>query len=84
MTAWEQCLSQALAEVLEGETRELSTTSFAELGLDSLSGLRFMRKVEDLTGVGMELEWLFDYPTLGQLAQFLQERFGILAAPLAS
>jgi acyl carrier protein len=54
------------------------TTSFADLGMDSLVGLRFSRKIQDLLGVEIELEWLFDYPTIRQLSEFLDEPFGDL------
>ena len=77
MTIGEQHLREALAELLGSEVHKVSvTTSFADLGMDSLTGLRFSRKIQDLLGVEMELEWLFDYPTIRQLSQFLDGRFG--------
>jgi polyketide synthase PksN len=77
VTKREQHLRAALAEVLESETHEVSvTTPFADLGVDSLVGLRFSRKIQDLVNAEIELEWLFDYPTIRQLSQFLDGRFG--------
>lgn len=77
MTEREQHLRDALAELLDSKVDKVSvTTPFADLGMDSLVGLRFSRKIQDLLGVEIELEWLFDYPTIRQLSQFLDERIG--------
>jgi acyl carrier protein len=50
--------------------------TFAEQGVDSLIGLRFVRKIQDLVELDIELEWIFDYPTVQKLAEFLGVRFG--------
>lgn len=81
MTIREQHLRDALAELLDSEVHKVSVTApFADLGMDSLVGLRFSRKIQDLLGVEIELEWLFDYPTIRQLSQFLDGQFGALSA----
>ncbi|MGN7918354.1 MULTISPECIES: acyl carrier protein [Lysobacter] len=84
MSKREPWLIDAMAEVLEVDRSQLSATeSFAELGVDSLLGLRLTRKLEDLLGSEVELEWLFDHPSVRQLACFLDERFGEMdAAPV--
>jgi acyl carrier protein len=85
MTEWEQCLRQALGDVLETDAHLLTgAMTFSDLGLDSLTGLRFMRQVQDIAGVEIELEWMFDYPTTQRLAEFLNQRFGSLEARFAS
>ena len=78
---YEQRLIDILAAVIEVEPQQLSTTkTFGEQGVDSLIGLRFARKIEELTGNEVDLEWLFDHPTIEQLAVFLEQEFGKLDA----
>lgn len=73
MNTLERRLRDELAALLEVGADTLSLTApFDELGVDSLIGLRFARKLEDATGVAVDLEYLFDYPTLAQLAAFLE------------
>jgi acyl carrier protein len=80
MTKHEQLLLDLLAQQLELKPQQLSMTStFAEQGLDSYSGLRLARSLQDALGVEIQLEWLFDYPTIEQLAHFLDGQFGELA-----
>ncbi|MDZ4813756.1 MAG: acyl carrier protein [Pseudomonadota bacterium] len=74
--AW---LRDTLAELLEIDRTQLSVTqTFAELGMDSLIGLRLTRKLQDRIDEEVELEWIFDYPSIRQLSQFLDTRFGEL------
>ncbi|MBB5885487.1 acyl carrier protein [Xanthomonas sp. LMG 8992] len=81
MSARELWLKEALSEVLEVDAAQISATrTFAEQGVDSLIGLRLTRKLEDALGVEVDLEWLFDHPSIHALAQFLDSRFGALDA----
>lgn len=74
-------LRQALAELLEIDVQQISPTmSFDDLGLDSLLGLRFSRKVSELIDAETDLEWIFDYPTVRELSGFLEQRAAGLAA----
>jgi hypothetical protein len=73
-------LQHALAEVLEIAPATVSRTApFAEQGVDSLLGLRFVRGVQDLVGAEIDPEWLFDHPTIEQLSAFLDLQFGCAA-----
>lgn len=77
MSNREQFLRGALAELLQIDQHELSpTTPFAELGMDSLLGLRFTREIQDHLQAEVELEWLFDNPSIRELAEFLDRKFG--------
>lgn len=68
-------LRQTLADLLEVDVHEISPTmSFDDLGLDSLLGLRFARKVGEVIDVETDLEWIFDYPTVRELSGFLEQR----------
>ena len=74
-------LRQALADLLEVDVHQISPTmSFDDLGLDSLLGLRFARKVGEVIDVETDLEWIFDYPTVRELSGFLEQRAAGLAA----
>ncbi|MFK3651155.1 acyl carrier protein [Lysobacter enzymogenes] len=87
MSKRETWLLDALARVLEVERSQLSATqSFAEMGVDSLLGLRLTRQLQDQLGVEVDLEWMFDHPTARELARFLDQRFGDMdaAAPAAA
>ena len=81
MSRREQWLRDALAELMEIDKSQISVTRhFSEQGVDSLIGLRLTRKLEDLLGCEVEIEWLFDHSNIQQLARFLDERFGELDA----
>lgn len=76
MTTYEDTLLAALRDTLGHEMALGAQTGFAELGMDSLVGLRFLRKAQDALGVEIDLEWLFDHPSVAELARFLHERYG--------
>lgn len=70
-------LRDAVAELLQVDASEVAVTqSFAELGMDSVAGLRLTRRLQDLLEEEVELEWLFDHPTIRELAVFLDAHFG--------
>jgi len=72
MEKHEQFLHETLASVMELDPDLVSCdTSFSEQGVDSLVGLRFARKIKDGLAVEFDPEWLYDYPTIVQLANFL-------------
>lgn len=74
-------LRNALAELLQVDVQQISpTTSFDDLGLDSLLGLRFARKIGEIVEVETDLEWIFDYPTVRELSGFLEQRAAGMAA----
>ncbi|UZS66442.1 acyl carrier protein [Pseudomonas syringae] len=86
MNNLESRLRDELAALLCIEPTQLSITAkFDELGVDSLIGLRFSRKVHDLTNIEIDIESVFDYPTLAQLAAFLNTLLNDsdLSAPIA-
>jgi acyl carrier protein len=72
MTPLEERLRATLATLMDVEPDQLSVdTDLGEQGVDSLIGLRFARGIEELLGREIELEWLFDHPSIAQLASFL-------------
>jgi acyl carrier protein len=75
MTIRQQQLRDTLAEIMKVDPNALSVIApFWELGVDSLIALRFAGKIEDLYRTEVQLEWLFDYPTICQLALFLDDQ----------
>lgn len=54
--------------------------TFDQQGIDSLLALRLMREVRERTGVELELEDLFDHPSIHRLAGYVQTRAMDLAA----
>ena len=78
MTELEREVRNTLAALLEIEPEQVSTTTqFDELGVDSLIGLRFARKLHDLMGIEVDIEWVLDYPTVAQLTAFLSKQPGL-------
>lgn len=71
----EERLCELLAEICEVPVAEVSPTlPLAELGVDSLVALRFARQIHDEIGVEIELEWIYEYPTMRELTQLLREK----------
>jgi acyl carrier protein len=73
MTVLETFLQAALATALTCEPNDVSITEdFGVHGVDSLVGLRFARRIQDHLGREIEIEWLYDHPSIAQLAAFLE------------
>jgi acyl carrier protein len=61
-----------LARLLNCEPERLAMEkSFHEMGVDSLVGMRLIGKISDATGHEIEPTVLFDYPTIRELATYL-------------
>ena len=70
-----QALRDALGALMDIDPAALELDKrLDEQGVDSLVGLRFARKVEDLLGAPVDLEWIYDYPTIAALAAYLEQR----------
>ncbi len=71
----EQRLKEIVGQLLDIDPLQVPVDAdLGEQGVDSLVGLRLARKLEELTGSEVELEWLLDHPTIAQLARFLEQR----------
>ncbi|MFJ8403579.1 acyl carrier protein [Streptomyces microflavus] len=69
-------LESAVAEDLElpsGQRVDRRTT-FVDLGLDSASIVSIAGKASEQLGTEVPPEWLFDHPTIQQLASFLAQQ----------
>ena len=68
-------LRQLWAEtlVVDGDTLE-DDWNFFDLGGNSLAGLTLTLGIEETFGIGLSGAEVFEYPTIGELAQFLEDR----------
>jgi acyl carrier protein len=70
----EQFIQETLAKLMDMETNDLSRDiPFDQLGVDSLTGLRLARKIQDGLGFEFDPEWIYDYPSVSRLGKFLDE-----------
>ncbi|WP_039521650.1 acyl carrier protein [Xanthomonas arboricola] len=75
MRTTEQLLLEILRREMDVDAGQVSAeTAFSALGLDSIAGLRFMRRAQDALGIEIELEWMYDHPSVAELARFLDGR----------
>lgn len=76
MSPIEVLACRILADVLSdgtGVAGEIDAHShFSELGVDSLTGLRFAKKLGDALDMDVEAEWLYDYPSIAELSRYLE------------
>lgn len=85
MTIIVHLLRDELAALLDMDPTLLSTTAnFGELGVDSLIGLRFARKIHDLTSIEIDIETILDHPTLTQLAWFVDTKLNGVSSNTAA
>jgi acyl carrier protein len=72
----QEILSEILENLLGMQSGEIDAgRGFADLGMDSLIGLRFCRKIQDALGRPVDPVWLYDHPSISQLAQFLNDHY---------
>ncbi|QAT84742.1 polyketide synthase [Corallococcus coralloides] len=75
-------LKGLLAATLHVPEEELSESrSFAEMGLDSILALEFVKHINQMLGTSLEAVQLFDYGDIPRLAKALQELAPRAAAP---
>jgi len=67
-------LKRLLARELHLEEDELDeNTQFTDLGLDSITGVTWMRKVNEKYGLSLDATIVYSYPTLTKLGRHVQE-----------
>ncbi len=64
------------AELHLDEAEIEDNEQFVELGLDSITGVTFMRKVNGEYGTDIEATKVYSYPTLSELAEHVQSAIG--------
>ena len=74
-------LSQGLAAALFMNPADIDLDeTFFELGVESVSGVEWIRSLGDRYGVTIKVSAIYDYPTLRRFAEFLYEQMGPTAA----
>lgn len=69
------CLVSSIAQELEIESNEVNVTiPFERYGLDSSTTISIIADLENCIGREIELDLLFDYPTIETLARYLAEK----------
>lgn len=80
-------LRMLLANELQMRESDIDDNSqFIDLGLDSISGLTWVRKINEKYHTAIEPIKVYSYPTLSQLSRFVKEeaeKLGPLVAPVA-
>ena len=67
-------LRKLLASELQMEEREIDEDmEFVELGLDSIIGVTWIRKINQRYETGIEATKVYSYPTLRQLSRYVKE-----------
>ena len=78
-------LKTLLAHELHMQERDVDEdTQFVDMGLDSISGVTWVRKINDKYKVSLELTKIYSYPTLTQLSRYVKdeaEKRGTLSKP---
>lgn len=70
-------LTTLLAQVIGGAPADIDpAASFMDIGLDSISGLRFVHAVNEALSIELGDTVVFDHPTINALAQHIQDNHG--------
>lgn len=74
-TATEDVITSILAALLKVPPASLArNASFADLGLDSLQGIRLVGRLEEHLGRDIDPELILDHPSIEALAAYLEHR----------
>jgi acyl transferase domain-containing protein/enoyl-CoA hydratase/carnithine racemase/acyl carrier protein len=81
-------LRKVLANELQMQESDVDENAqFVDLGLDSISGVTWIRKINEKYGTSVEATKVYNYPTLGQLSRHVKaeaEKLGTLPKPPAT
>ena len=74
-------IKKLLGQELQLEDDEISEdTPFVDLGLDSITGVTWIRKINEKYNTAIEAATVYSYPTLTKLGRFVQEEIAELNA----
>jgi acyl carrier protein len=80
MDSVRQALKAKLAEELRLEVAEIEDdTPFVDLGLDSITGVTWVRKINELFGTRIEATKIYGHPTISKLGDLVLESAGRMA-----
>ncbi|MFB9619075.1 SDR family NAD(P)-dependent oxidoreductase [Brooklawnia cerclae] len=70
-------LVRLLAEVISASEADIDpSASFMDIGLDSISGLKFVRAVADAWSIDLGDTVVFDFPTIASLSEHILDTYG--------
>ncbi|WP_051313370.1 SDR family NAD(P)-dependent oxidoreductase [Sporocytophaga myxococcoides] len=74
LTSVATSLRQLLAQELHLDEHEIDENmQFVDLGLDSITGVTWIRKINEKYNTSIEATKIYSYPTLAQLSQYVKE-----------
>ncbi|MBN7135745.1 hypothetical protein A7A76_13535 [Lysobacter enzymogenes] len=75
-------LRRLLAEELRLSEQDIGADEpFVDLGLDSITGVTWVRRINERYGTAIEAVQVYSHPTLARLSAFVADKAGALAAP---
>ena len=78
-------LRRLLAEELRLSEQDIGADEpFVDLGLDSITGVTWVRRINERYGTAIEAVQVYSHPTLARLSAFVADKAGALAAPVDS
>ncbi|MFH6681427.1 SDR family NAD(P)-dependent oxidoreductase [Bacillus amyloliquefaciens] len=70
-------LTESLADVLYMDADDIDADdTFIDIGMDSITGLEWIKAVNKTYGTSLTVTKVYDYPTIRQFAAFLQQELG--------
>lgn len=70
-------LTESLADVLYMDADDIDADdTFIDIGMDSITGLEWIKAVNKTYGTSLTVTKVYDYPTICQFAAFLQKELG--------
>lgn len=70
-------LTESLADVLYMDADDIDADdTFIDIGMDSITGLEWIKVVNKTYGTSLTVTKVYDYPTIRQFAAFLQKELG--------
>ncbi|WP_269389415.1 SDR family NAD(P)-dependent oxidoreductase [Bacillus amyloliquefaciens] len=70
-------LTESLADVLYMDADDIDADdTFIDIGMDSITGLEWIKAVNKMYGTSLTVTKVYDYPTIRQFAAFLQQELG--------
>jgi acyl transferase domain-containing protein/enoyl-CoA hydratase/carnithine racemase/acyl carrier protein len=78
-------IKQLLAQELHMQARDIDPdTAFVDLGLDSITGVTWMRRINETYKTSIQATKVYGHPTLNQLAAYIGDEIARTGAPAAA
>lgn len=75
----EDKIIESIIESLEISKSEIDKNrAFSEYGIDSITGLDLVKKINDKFNIALKTTVIFDYPYISKLAEFINDKFKVI------